>query len=343
MVRGGDRHLAKATPLGFSLVEMLVVVAIVGSLAGLLLPAVQSARESARRSDCLNRLRQVGVALLDYQAAHDQLPAGALSRPDPTSPATPHTFARWSALAQAMPYLEQSAVIDRLNVKEPMYHNDFSVSAANRPALKEVVSVLLCPSDRQERVNPEFGPTNYAACAGSGAGGGSPIDADGAFFINSFLKPADFTDGMSRTVWLAECVLGETPPPLTPRSAVDPRLVYGFATSAPLIESACEATSLWNFTDPPSFSWANGEFRSAMYNHWRPPNSPQIDCVAARLIAPITERYAAYGWRTARSMHPGGVNAGHADGSARWYGDAVDLETWRALATRSGDEADGGR
>jgi len=251
----------------FSMVELLVVIAIIGVLVGLLLPAVQSARESARRSSCLGHAHQHVLAMLNFESAAARLPAGSVAQPYPAEPTTPHTFYRWSAFAQILPHLESGNVRQQLDLSLPMYHKDFSISAANRGALEIMIPTLLCPSDRQERVQPGFGPTNYAACSGSGNDGGSPLSADGVFYINSNLRLADIPDGTSRTVLLGECLLGQPVGPSATRPTVDPRFAYVFATAAPLKQSACDAATLLNFTDPPSFSWANGEFRSALYNH----------------------------------------------------------------------------
>jgi hypothetical protein len=220
----------------------------------------------------------------------------------------------------------------------PLYSRSLGVHSRNREAVRAVIHEFLCPSDRGERVSAAFGPTNYAACAGSGGGGGTPFDADGAFFINSATALKDFADGASHTALAGESLLGETPPPLTPRSDADPRLVYGFAPAAPLTAASCGATALWNLSDPPSYSWANGEFRSALYNHWTTPNSRDFDCVSAKLLGPLAERYAAYGWRTSRSNHPGGVHVATADGAVDFVVDAIDLPAWQALATRAGED-----
>ncbi|RIK86658.1 MAG: prepilin-type cleavage/methylation domain-containing protein [Planctomycetota bacterium] len=323
---------------GFSLVELLAVIAIIGLVSGLLLPAVQRAREASRRSECLNRLRQIAVALHNYEAARGALPSGSIARPFDADPQTPHTFYRWSALAQAMPYLERSIELAAVDLSVPLYGKDFSVFPQNQQPVRAMLADFLCPSDRQDRVSEGFGPTNYALCAGSGSGGGTPFDADGLFYINSAIRTRQIADGASRTALLAECTLGEAVSPLTPRGEADPRLVYAFARAAPLTDASCADTAVWNLSDPPGFAWANGEYRSAMYNHYRGPNSAELDCVSNKLIAPLAERYAAYGWRTARSYHAGGVNVALADGSATFVHETVQPDAWRALATRSGDE-----
>lgn len=323
---------------GFSLVELLVVIAIIGVMTGVLLPAVQAAREASRRSECLNRLRQISLALHGHESARGHFPSGSVAKALPNNPLQPHTFFRWSALAQALPYMERGTIFGELNLDAPLYRPDFRITAENAATVKLTVPDFLCPSDRGERVSEAFGPTNYAACAGTGAERGTPFDADGVFYINSATKFSDLSDGASNTVLIAEGVLGETPPPLTPRSGANPQMVYAFGRVAPLTTDGCEQSAVWNLSDPPGFSWANGEYRSAMYNHWTTPNSREFDCVAAVTLGPVEVKYATYGWRTARSNHPGGVNVGMADGSASFVEDSVAAEAWRAMATRNGED-----
>src|SRR5437773_2258587 len=100
------QFLRARAPRAFTLVELLIVIAIIGFLMALILPAVQGARESARRTQCLNRLKQLGWALNNYYSAQRHYPAGLVSKPYPADPSHPHTFYRWSALAQMLPYME---------------------------------------------------------------------------------------------------------------------------------------------------------------------------------------------------------------------------------------------
>jgi prepilin-type N-terminal cleavage/methylation domain-containing protein/prepilin-type processing-associated H-X9-DG protein len=327
-----------AAPRAFTLVELLVVIAIIGVLVALLLPAIQASREAARRNDCLNRVRQIAIALHNYESARGHLPAGSISQADPTNANAPWSFYRWSALAQTLPFMEGAAAFNQLDLTKPLYTTGFAISPANREGVRQIIPAFLCPSDRQVRVTEAFGPTNFTMCAGTGVDGGSPFDADGLFYINSNIRFADITDGTSQTMLASEGILGETPPPLTPRASANPQLVYGFAMGVPLTTAACEATAQWNLTDPPSYAWVNGEYRSAMYNHWAPPNARQFDCMSARGLPPPQTQYAAYGWRTARSNHNGGVNAALADGSVRFIADSIDLAPWQALATRAGED-----
>jgi prepilin-type N-terminal cleavage/methylation domain-containing protein/prepilin-type processing-associated H-X9-DG protein len=324
--------------LGFTLVELLVVIAVIGVLVALLLPAIQAARESARRMMCRNNLRQLGTALHNFEGAKQHFPAGAESHPYPAAPSTPHCFYRWSALAHLMPYLEQSAALRQLDLSQPLYGANLQVTPANRQGVAQSIGLFLCPADRQKAVAEGFGPTNYAACTGSGAGGGTPFDCDGIFYINSNTKSAKITDGLSHTVAMSESLLGDGPAPLFDASAVDRRTTYAFANSIPLTESACDSAQIWNMSNPRGFSWANGEYRCALFNNYWTPNSECVDCMAAVVIGSPSVRYSGYGWRAARSVHPGGVNVLMADGSLQFFADEIDRATWQALSTRAGKE-----
>ena len=156
------------TRRAFTLVELLVVISIIGVLAALLLPAVQSARESARRTQCLNNLKQIGIALNNRESATQSYPAGAVAKAYAPAPSHPHTFYRWSALAQLLPYLEHTNAYSQLDLTLPLYGPSLSVMDANKPGVSQIIGDFLCPSDDRERVTNAFGPTNYAACAGSG-------------------------------------------------------------------------------------------------------------------------------------------------------------------------------
>lgn len=325
----------------FTLVELLVVIAIVGTLVSLLLPAIQSAREATRRTSCMTRLKQLGLAMQNHVSARQAFPSGSVAR-DGTG--GPWTFYRWSALAELTPYLENASVRDSLDLDQPLYDaaNAFQVPPDNREGVRLVVSDFLCPSDQGQRVAEAFGPTNYAVCTGYGEGDpsrssddGSPINGVGLFGVNSAVRPGQVTDGLSKTVAASESPLG-VPNPAGPH---DPRFEYQFVTSAPLRDSLCTSSQSWNFTDPRGFSWANGEYRCALYNHRATPNSPTPDCMGVRLFGGAETQFTPYGWRAARSNHPAGVNVLLADGAVRFVDDEVDLKAWRAGSTIAGGDS----
>ena len=323
---------------GFTLIELLVVIAILGILLALLLPAVQAAWESARRVACQNNLKQLGIALQHHESANGHFPTGSESHECPTAPLTPYGFYRWSALAHLLPYLENTAAYEALDLSLPLYGSNLQVTPANQRGVAIRIPLFLCPSDLQTPVSVGFGPTNYASCTGSGAGGGTPFKTDGIFCINSATTAADIHNGLSNTMAMSESLLGAGPTPLFDPAGADARTVYAFANAVPLTEAACHGTHIWNFTDRRGFSWANGEYRCTLYNHYWRPNTPEVDCISALVVGDISARYAAYGWRSARSNHPGGVNGLLADGSVGFYSDSTDLRVWQALATCAGNE-----
>jgi len=192
----------------FTLIELLVVIAIIGALVALLLPAVQAARESARRSQCQNNLRQIGVALHAYHDAHKQLPIGCVEKRLPKTKPNGRQLA-WSA--EILPQLEETATWELI---------DFSAaydSPQNARAAATAVGVYLCPSTnrlmigRDDNVvrNPAGAPASTfiggAIDYGGiyGAGQTSPSD-NGAFLYDRVVKLADITDGTSHTLAVGE-------------------------------------------------------------------------------------------------------------------------------------------
>ncbi len=314
---------------GITLIELLVVIAIVGILTAILLPAVQSAREASRRTSCLNNMRQIGLAMQNHHAALNRFPSGAIAKQYPTVPSTPWTFYRWSAFAMLSPYLENTNAYNILDLSKPLFTVTFSITPENIQGASVMVPTFLCPSDSSRRLHPSFGPTNYAVCTGSGIDGGTPIDTDGIFYVNSQTRFADIVDGASTTIAMSESVLGASG-----ATRRDPLHSYRFTFVSPLTELACRVAPAWNYTDPRGFSWVNGEYRSGLYNHYLPPNSRTHDCISPKMTGGPDTIYTPFGWRTARSRHRGGVNVLRADASTAPLNDSIDLEVWRALSTR---------
>lgn len=205
---------------GFTLVELLVVIAIIGVMVGLLLPAVQSAREAARRMQCSNHLKQIGLALHSYEAAHRVFPPGFVSRV--TGPwsgggndPVPEVGPGWSFFAMILPQIEQSNLYDSINFHLPI------TSPANQPARSTRVKEFQCPSDAwNEAVTiwptsiglNDLAHTSYVGCLG----GGDPANAprysamyeqqpfNGIFHRNVGVRHAEITDGLSHTIGIGE-------------------------------------------------------------------------------------------------------------------------------------------
>ena len=116
----------------------------------------------------------------------------------------------------------------------------------------------------------------------------------------------------------------------------DPNIDYKFTLSTPLTDGNCAGSYQWNVSDGRGFAWASGEFRCASYNHYYLPNEAIPDCLGASLVGGVETQFTAFGWRTARSRHPGGINLLMADGSGTFIGNDIDQSAWRAMSTRTG-------
>lgn len=205
---------------GFTLVELLVVIAIIGVLIALLLPAVQQAREAARRMTCSNKLRQVGIALHNYHDTYGKLPPGRVSTN------------RISWQVQILPQIEQNALFEAISTvgafNQPWENVAAMTNTGSPPLAKTIVDAYICPSDTGDGINQrlgtspnQFGKSNYVGVfsayhnptdptATNNAGG---TDRDATFYDNSKVKFADVTDGLSNTIIVAERRTGKSSGP----------------------------------------------------------------------------------------------------------------------------------
>ncbi len=339
---------------GFTLIELLVVIAIIAVLIALLLPAVQAAREAARRSQCVNNLKQLGVALHNYISIQNVLPPGRINT---------HITGKgncWGTYAQILPQLELQSIFNAFNFNLPPDTPDPSNTTGN----VTFINSLLCPSDSPPQLvtvsNFPFATHNYnvntgnnypvvanilAANMPSPAFAGAP---NGPFYENSSVTPAGFTDGMSNTAAITETK--KSLPGAT--YAGDPLggfLITGDnATTGPALTSDADYASLClsqpltstMFQGTRGVRWNYGAPGHSMYNHRRAPNSKQPDCRGGLPHSIRTD--PIWSWLslniTARSMHPGGVNSLFADGSVKFIKDSVNVSTWQALGSRNGNE-----
>jgi len=324
-----------------------VVIAIIAVLIGLLLPAVQKVREAAQRASCQNNLRQLGLALANFEGGSGKLPPAFIGEPKPPFQNLAPYFFAWSVLAQLNPYLEQTAIYNRMNLDLPIYtFPAFQISAENQFAVQQTVRLFLCPADKAVPVSggfgvAVFGPTNYAACLGSGttagtAPFGTPWNADGLFRARQGVRYNEVEDGLSNTVAMSESLLGDGDESVFGAAPGGPQRVYAYASpGGAFAPGACTSANRWNYQNRRGFLWASGELRSASYNHYLTPNSPEYDCISNDLGGGPSQ-FTAIGFRAARSVHPGGVNVLLGDGSVRMVGNGVKPDAWRALGTRSG-------
>ncbi len=326
---------------GFTLIELLVVIAIIGVLIALLLPAVQAAREAARRSQCANNLKQIGIAIHNYLTAHGVFPPGRING---------HVAGMgncWGAYAQLLPFMDQKPAHDALN-----FHLAPDIDPANYTAAEIFIGMFLCPTDGPiTRAQEHFGMHNYLLNVGTTYSAvqapASPLAGvpDGLFFENSAVTPATITDGLSTTVAVAETTRSDPG-----RGSADP--LNGFVitgnngSSGPPITDDASYRSLCLVATPPGFQltrgskWHYGAPGHSLYNHRRAPNDAQTDC---RGGLPHSNRSdPLWNWLSlniaSRSRHPGGVNALAADGHVRFSKSTTSLGVWQALGSRNGGE-----
>lgn len=330
----------KRRTMGFTLVELLVVISIIGVLVGLLLPAVQSARNAARRISCSNNLKQLGLALHNYLSAHRCFPpAGVVDGARLSQP--------WSGQSMLLPFLEGGSAYARINYSLG-YHDGVNKAAFPPNGIASVrISVLICPNeihDRQ-RLNATTGlgehyPINYALGVGrylvfhpqTNQNGG------GAFAVNGRLSDRDFLDGLSNTIGMSEV------------KAFNPRF---HDSTLPVVQPASPglvASQVRGGEWGPQSGHTEWVCGRAIHNGFTTAFGPNtvvpylaidgktydIDVSSSREgRSATTPTYAVI---VSRSYHPGIVNTLKMDGSVRSIENAIDVTLWQSLGAR----ADGG-
>jgi len=324
---------------GFTLVELLVVIAIIGILVGLLLPAVQAAREAARRMQCSNNLKQIGLALLNYESAVGKLPPGDCIE----WPVTRGEIPQASTHAFILPFLEAGNSYQTFNFSYQVNGNN-----NNSAARTQEISVYNCPSDPAPTRHLVAGiidatATTYMQCLGATAHHNplSPSPQHGIFYRNSFTKLAAITDGTSNTAFFSEIrkgpngngslgvVAAGTPDDYRVATRVVSTGWMGDDVFVPPADCEVRSTSAWLYR---GLQYYRGLLVATYYNHTMTPNAKRRDCVISSLY---------YGHVAARSYHPAGVEIGLADGSVRFATDSVDDQIWRAVGTMGGGEPAG--
>lgn len=302
-----------------------MVIAIIGVLVALLLPAIQSSREAARRATCSNHLKQLGLALNSFHASQKHFPPGRGAPP-------PKIF---SALAYLLPFVEEGSLQARIDLKQApttVVVAGISYSgAANLPAAQEAVAVLQCPSDTSAgRVSGStFGATNYAGNAGSGTlNSGTLNAADGVFFLGSKVGFRQLVDGSSYTAAFGERMLGNGQ--TTATDGLSSLYILEIQNTFTVGDTDCGSPASGGWYSQRGAKWILGNYGNTLYNHYYAPNSAKWDCMN------LPQQKALM---TARSYHVSGVNVGFCDGSVRFIGEEIELKIWRALSTRDGGES----
>ena len=343
---------------GFTLIELLVVIAIIAVLIALLLPAVQAAREAARRSQCVNNLKQVGLACHNYLSTFQVLPFGKGLNYVHSLPSAA-TYARWSVHSQLLLYLEQGNLYNAINFGLPPETPGMAGDVAFMPPYQDPnrenmsacltqVATFLCPSDAGGTLLGEWpGGNNYLGNLQSWAcdlsenfpSTVSPTDQNlGIFYYQSAVKIASITDGTSNTAFFSEKIRGTNVNDGDARS--DSLVMSGSIALTPTgidaTYNACQALSpqtTTRLTRRQGMSWVMGEMCCTAYNHVAPPNSKT--CAGLGFSGNMANMPMQV---PPSSRHPGGVNVMMGDGSVKFVKSTVSVATWRALGTRAGGE-----
>jgi prepilin-type processing-associated H-X9-DG protein len=298
-----------------------VVIAIIGILVALLLPAVQAAREAARRTQCVNNLKQIGLAIHNYHDSHKVFPPSFVIQPGGggvhgvPDPYTRDAGPGWAWGALLLPYLEQQPLHDAIDFRLPCW------DPFHQAAVQTRLDGFLCPSatdtdalvdvvDESRSLLARFSRSTYVANVGQKEPWGYSVDrygaeADGPLFRNGAIRVADVTDGLSQTVFIGEHVprlSDKTWVGVVPGAVVFPTDQFPF--SFPDL-----AATLVNVHSGPS------EFEYPPVIH--PPNSP---------LAHVCQMFAE---------HPGGCNVMLGDGSVRFISETIHQPTWAALCSRA--------
>lgn len=303
IVAQGPPRWRRTAPLAaaFTLIELLVVIAIISVLIALLLPAVQAAREAARRAQCVNNLMQLGIALSNYESAHEMLPSGVVNQTGPILDQPKGYHFGW--LVQILPYCELKNIYNHLNHNVGLYETQNITTRSN------LVRGFLCPSDP----GPNRGPngaamTNYA---GSHNDVEAPINTNnnGVLFLNSAIRFEDITDGTSQTIFVGE--------------KLNDGLGEGWASGT--------RASLRNMGGSPNRATTNSA----------PGVDPSDDDGAtaggAQGGAAASQDTLSF-VGTFGSRHPGGANVAFGDGSVRFLKSSAAPKVRRWLANRADGE-----
>lgn len=331
---------------GFTLVELLVVIAIIGVLVGLLLPAVQAAREAARRMSCGNNLKQIGLAIHNYESAYKNLP------PAWSNPADGNG---WSMQARILSFVEQDGMGSGVNYSDGYKNSFLRIDGQDVPIASFRVPTYQCPSDpldepRYGTNGPEYYKLNYASNAGTWfvydpqnpTREDDDLIGEGMFGANKYMGFRDCLDGLSNTLALAE-VKGWTP------YFRDAEITTDIAQ--PIDPSEICALGGSFKTETGHTEWTDGRVHQASFTTTFTPNR-KILCVQSgneydvdwtnyrEGLTPSDPANAAktFAAVTARSYHTGGVLVGVLDGSVRFVTDSVDGQLWQDLSTRRGRE-----
>ncbi len=326
---------------GFTLIELMVVIGIISILISLLLPAVQGAREASRRLQCQNNLRQVALAVSSYTATHQCYPPASTQLTDK------YYGGFFSIHVHLLPFVDQRPLYDSINFTLGTWMtnalkaypgsstNINLANPSNSTSMNVQIAGLLCPSDQGAFLATGV---NIRGNVGVGPAYGTlpetPDSGNGIFPEIGPIWPSQVADGLSQTVMLSERLRGSgLASGLDPRRDVFQMIPTPDYTADQLL-LACMITARPGVTDGSTqfgMRWFWTGRNNTLYNHAQEPNGRIPDCEYGNAMPPED-------LSTARSWHPGGVNAALCDGSVRFFQETIARAVWRAFGSRNGGE-----
>ncbi|MBX6315696.1 MAG: DUF1559 domain-containing protein [Isosphaeraceae bacterium] len=355
----GEGRLGRRRP-GFTLIELLVVIAIIGVLIALLLPAVQAAREAARRAQCVNNLKQIGIALHNYHDQNGTFPMGAGSGMWQLN--IYQAKQCWSIHGAILPQLGEMPIYNAINFSWGIADNTtYGAYLANHTAYSAQIKYFLCPSDPNASVelnstyktanNNYFGSIGTTTDILKGNSTNAPslasVPTTGLFAFQQSKAISAVTDGTSNTIAFSESTVGSAS--AVPRQRLVGLKNVGLPAAALQFNAfnnlvgirsgiaACSAA--WNSGSASSIdkqrgdSWAHGAMAMTLFNTVATPNAESDQWAYCSATSGALANFS-----NADSYHPGGVNVLMADGSVKFLKNSINQTTWWALGTIAGGE-----